>query len=226
MKPQSFVTAAATAVAFLALAQYAQATIAVSYPIASTTCTGGKPCGPFTWEIDDSVLPVGADFGETTVGIYVGSVNVQALFYNLKSISNPTKLSSIPAVTIPAKQGPDGDFYFLRFQSVKGVDNTTGYPLQAFSAKFSLTGMTGKLSATQSAAVAASSTTATATNTNIVTPTASSTPAPIKAADINSNSATSSIATNNGALSVNVHGGIHSVMIAASLLAMSAWLAL
>lgn len=47
---------------------------------------------------------------------------------------------------------------FLRFQSQDAIDPATGYPLQAFSAKFSLTGMTGQLSPEVSAQILGSST--------------------------------------------------------------------
>jgi len=53
----------------------------------------------------------------------------------------------LDSVTIPADLGPNGDFYFIRMESTRAKDPETGFPLQAFSAKFSLTGMTGKLSA-------------------------------------------------------------------------------
>merc|ERR1712029_153762 len=125
--------------------QYASATLGVTYPVASTVCRGGQACGPFEWQGDDSVAPPAADFGRSTVGIYTGTVNAQTLFLDLGTLSDPTSITDIEATTIPATLGPNGDFYFLRIESVDGTDPDTGFPLQAFSAMFTLTGMRGEL---------------------------------------------------------------------------------
>lgn len=68
---------------------------------------GTIACGPFKWKIDDAIAPPGADFGRTQVGIYTGSVNVQTLFLDLGTVSDPVGLLEIPAVTIPGRNsGP------------------------------------------------------------------------------------------------------------------------
>lgn len=58
-------------------------------------------CGPIKWQIDDSIAPLGASFGETSVGIYTGSVNQQTLFLDIGTVSDPTQMMELPAVTIP-----------------------------------------------------------------------------------------------------------------------------
>lgn len=60
-------------------------------------------CGPVRWQIDDSILPLGDAFGETNVGIYTGSVNQQTLFFDIGTVSDPTSMLELPAVTIPGE---------------------------------------------------------------------------------------------------------------------------
>lgn len=178
----------------LALARTAHATISVTFPIGASSCNGGQPCGPIKWQIDDSILPLGSSFGETSVGIYTGSVDQQTLFFDIGTVSDPTTMLELPAVAIPANLGPNGDFYFVRFQSNEAVDPATGYPLQAFSAKFRLTGMTGELSEEALAqisgvprAVAPSSATRTLTNTRMTSNTNSGSASSTGTARIGSN---------------------------------------
>lgn len=58
-------------------------------------------CGPIKWQIDDSILPLGSSFGETSVGIYTGSVNQQTLFLDIGTVTDPTRMLELPPVTIP-----------------------------------------------------------------------------------------------------------------------------
>lgn len=70
-------------------------------PCASTWYT--TACGPIKWQIDDSILPLGSSFGETSVGIYTGSVNQQTLFFDIGTVSDPTAMLELPSVIVPGE---------------------------------------------------------------------------------------------------------------------------
>jgi len=132
----------------LACAASARATIAPTSPIATTVCIGNNIC-TISW-VDDGATPSVASFGPTSLGLYVGSTTQQTLVQSLGTVSRPDRTTSIN-VNINANSGPDGSFYFIRFQSNSATLN--GAPLQAFSSSFTLAGMTGQLSAAASAQI-------------------------------------------------------------------------
>ncbi|OCH92787.1 hypothetical protein OBBRIDRAFT_886026 [Obba rivulosa] len=132
--------------ALAVLAQSACATIFITSPVASTSWTAGQQQN-INW-MDDGTVPSLATFGPASVGVYIGTVNQQIMVQEIVSSVDVSTTSSI-AFTPDPTMGSDGAVYFIRFQSLNAKDNTTGYPLEAFSSKFTLTGMSGNFNATE-----------------------------------------------------------------------------
>ncbi|KEI41907.1 uncharacterized protein L969DRAFT_83763 [Mixia osmundae IAM 14324] len=123
--------------AVLSFAGIARATLEITAPVASTTIAAGKPF-QFTWQDsgDSDLTPLGT----LKVMVYVGSLTNQTM---LATVGNfpAGKLSG--SGTIPANIGPSGHYYFLRMRpSVFGSDMTS----DTYSARFTLSGGTGKFS--------------------------------------------------------------------------------
>jgi hypothetical protein len=129
----------------LALSASALANVFVTAPVSSTTFTGGKPC-TVSWQ-DNGQQPTLQAFGPAMVAIYAGNSQQQTL---LQTITPSVDVSTTQAVvfTPDPSIGPNGDEYFVRFQSLSLMDATqTQYPALAFSAKFTMAGMTGTFNA-------------------------------------------------------------------------------
>lgn len=129
----------------LALSASAFATVFVTSPVASTTFTGGKSA-TVSWQ-DDGKQPTLQSFGPAIVSIYAGNSQQQTL---LQTISPSVDVSSTQAVvfTPDPSIGPNGNEYFVRFQSVNLKDTTQPqFPALAFSAKFTMSGMSGTFNA-------------------------------------------------------------------------------
>ncbi|KAK4055932.1 hypothetical protein OIO90_002925 [Microbotryomycetes sp. JL221] len=90
-------------------------------------------------------LPLAKSFGQTSVSIYSGSSSSQVLRQHLSNL-DPSKTTQL-RIEVDPKIGPDGDDYFIRFESLNAKDSK-GVPLLAFSGSFSLTGMTGTKAST------------------------------------------------------------------------------
>jgi len=132
--------------ALLLAAQSTLATIYVTDPVATTTFTGGQTA-TISWE-DDGATPSLATIGSASVGIYVGSTQQQSL---LQMIIGSVDVSTTASIqfTVDPTIGPDGDYYFVRFTSLGYNDPTNpAYKYEQFSARFTLTGMTGTFNAT------------------------------------------------------------------------------
>ena len=175
------------AVALLALAASALASISITNPIASTSLAGGKSL-KISWLADsDTVTPLAKSFGNSSVSIYTGSSSVQ---YPLELFGylDPAKTTSISKV-IPKTLGPSAALYFIRIESLSAKDSA-GNPLEAFSARFTLTGMTGSWTTEQAAANSAISPAASTVATTSAMAKASSTRSATKAA-ANANAASS-----------------------------------
>ncbi|KAI5475443.1 hypothetical protein MNV49_001364, partial [Pseudohyphozyma bogoriensis] len=171
---------------FLALASVitpSLASIYVTKPVADTIGTGNKSL-TITWLADSGdyadATPLASNFGKTTISLMTGSTTVQTVLQELGTVNDPSETLKLSAVIDPSV-GPTSKLYFLRFQS---NSNTTsgGVPLQAFSARFELTKMTGTFTAAESSAnvnafdvstttskAASSSTKATSTTSKAVT---------------------------------------------------------
>jgi hypothetical protein len=130
----------------LALSASAFATVFVTSPVASTTFTGGKSA-TVSWQ-DDGKQPTLQSFGPAIVSIYAGNSQQQTL---LQTITPSVDVSGTQAVvfTPDPSIGPNGNEYFVRFQSINLKDTTQPqFPALAFSAKFTMSGMSGTFNAT------------------------------------------------------------------------------
>lgn len=112
---------------------------------------------------DDGSSPLLSAVGPSRIDLYTGSTNQQTF---LQSFADSVDVSKVNSVTglIPASTGPDGDWYFIRVTSAALKANSTGaggiqYPYEAFSAKFTLNGMSGQFNASVSSQNAAAAST-------------------------------------------------------------------
>jgi len=111
-------------------------------PTAQTTCTGGKQC-TISWQ-DDGKAPTLAQFGQASIGIWVGSVSSQT---EIQHIQDGVNVATTAAVqfTVNPSIGPNSNVYFVRFTSATAKDPANpANPIEAFSAKFTLNGMSGQ----------------------------------------------------------------------------------
>jgi hypothetical protein len=142
------------ALVIFSLISVAFATVFVIAPVASTTYSGGKSA-VVSWQ-DDGNAPSLPLFGPSMISIYVGNALQQT---NLQILSNSTDVSATSSITFTPTPtiGPNGDNYFIRFESINGKDKTST-PYEAFSAQFTLNGMTGTFSQSILAQIAGQST--------------------------------------------------------------------
>jgi hypothetical protein len=187
-----------------ALAPLAHATVFMTAPTASTNIPAGKPF-LITWQ-DDGKAPNLTAFGPAAVGLFVGSQSQQTQLQAIGDVD--VSLASSLSWTPDASAGPNYDSYFIRFTSVSLKDpNNTQFNAEAFSAKFTLTGMTGTFNSTiqaeisGSAAPSGAASTAAATSGSGASTHPSGTSA-AAASTVKPNAAASSVASsskNNGA---------------------------
>jgi len=138
------------------LVPQAMGALVMTEPVASTTCSGGSACS-IVFK-DDGTAPTLAQIGLCQVGLFAGSTTQQTLLQQINpsfDVSTATTLS----FNVDATVGPDATgVYFIRFTSATAKEpGSPLLPYQSFSAKFSLTGMTGTFNATVSAEVAGAS---------------------------------------------------------------------
>jgi len=123
-----------------AFAPFARADVYITSPTASTTLAAGQQ-GNIAWQDSNNGSSL-ANIGPCLIGLYVGSQTQQALLQTLGTAVDVSKNNSL-TWTPDATVGPNGQ-YFIRFQSLNLKDSSNPqYPYQAFSAKFTLSGMTG-----------------------------------------------------------------------------------
>jgi hypothetical protein len=140
----------------LGLSASAFANIYITQPVGSTTWTGGQQ-STVSWQ-DDGQQPSLASFGPAMVSIYAGNSQQQTL---LQTITPSVDVSTTQTIvfTPDPSIGPSTDEYFIRFQSLSLKDaNNTQYPALAFSAKFTMAGMSGTFNATVQAQIDGQST--------------------------------------------------------------------
>ncbi|KAI9511372.1 hypothetical protein F5148DRAFT_1171988 [Russula earlei] len=136
--------------AIAALAPLAQATVYVTNPVGSSSLPAGQPVS-INWK-DDGNSPTLAAFGLATVGLYAGNQQQQTLLQLISTVdvSKVSSLNWTPDATV----GPNYNAYFLRFTSSNLTDPANPqYRAEAFSAKFTLTGMSGQFNATVQAEI-------------------------------------------------------------------------
>jgi len=142
----------------LALSASALATLFTTAPIASTTWQAGIPQTVAWQESTDAAKPTLQDFGPAMISVYVGNAQQQTRLQAISANTNVSTNSSI-AFTPDPTMGPNGNFYFIRFESLSLKDATQPqFPALAFSARFTLSGMTGTFSPEISAQIAGAST--------------------------------------------------------------------
>jgi len=128
----------------LSLVSSACANVFITSPVLTSSFAAGQPA-TISWK-DDGAAPSLASFGAASIGLYVGNSLQQT---QLQPISASVDVSTSGSVTFTptASVGPNGAEYFIRFDSLALKDATNSqFPAQAFSAKFTLTGMTGTFS--------------------------------------------------------------------------------
>jgi len=127
------------------------ATVFMTSPTAQTTCTGGKQC-TISWQ-DDGKAPNLQAFGLASIGVWVGSVQSQT---EIQHIQDGVNVATTAAVqfTVNPTIGPNSNVYFVRFTSAAAKDpSNPTFPAEAFSAKFTLNGMSGQFNSTLQAQI-------------------------------------------------------------------------
>jgi len=122
------------------------ATVSMTSPVATTTCQAGQPC-KITW-IDDGKAPSLTDFGLASIGVWVGSVNSQSEVQHIQDGVNVATTAEVD-FTVDPSIGPNFNKYFVRFTSAAAKDpNNPQFNVEAFSAMFTLSGMSGQFNQT------------------------------------------------------------------------------
>jgi len=120
-------------------------TVYITEPTGSSTFTAGQQA-TIKWQ-DDGAAPTLDKFGSSKVSIYVGNAIQQTPLQLITDNVDVSKISTIQFTPNPAI-GPDGNNYFIRFESLNAKDpKQTQYPALAFSSKFTLKGMSGTFNA-------------------------------------------------------------------------------
>ncbi|ETS63071.1 hypothetical protein PaG_02846 [Moesziomyces aphidis] len=134
---------ATLAVLVLAAADAAVSTIVITKPVASTTGHGGKRLS-VEWN-DDGKSPSRRDWGRVNIYLATGSRDVQ---YKLQTLDTNVSYDQGQArYSIDANAGPNGGYYFLRFEGTN-TSAAGGIPPMAFSARFTLDQMSGNFNST------------------------------------------------------------------------------
>ncbi|THH18887.1 hypothetical protein EW146_g2179 [Bondarzewia mesenterica] len=202
------------------------ATVFTTSPVATTSWAAGQSV-TVSWQ-DDNTSPTIASFGAATIGVYAGSVQQQTLLQLISSSVDVSTTSSVQ-FTPDGSIGPNSGDYFIRFASLNLKDSTNSqFPAEAFSSKFTLTGMTGTFNATvqsqinaaASAASGSSSSTASASATTSAATSAShSSSATSKTASVSasaSSTAKAQTANTSGAGRAVVSGTLGLAVVAAA----------
>jgi len=135
-----------TAVLLASLFSSAFATVFMTNPVQGTVCNGGQQCN-VKWQ-DDNNAPLLAAWANASFAVYTGNAIQQTMLQLIAPSVNVSATNSL-VFTVDPNSGANGDDYFIRAQSLTVMDpkNPT-FPLEAFSSKFSMQGMTGTFNAT------------------------------------------------------------------------------
>jgi len=152
------------------------------------------------------------------VSIYAGNSQQQTLLQTITPNVDVSKISTIQ-FTPDATIGPNDDQYFIRFQSISLKDATNPqYPALAFSAKFTMSNMSGQFNASVQAQIDGQSTApigGTAAATTPAATNAATTASKSTVASSSGSKTTSKTSTASGASSTNGAGKLPSAGIAA-----------
>ncbi|CAE6486994.1 unnamed protein product [Rhizoctonia solani] len=177
-----------------ALAPAALASPYFTAPVGGTTCQAGQPC-EITWQ-DDGKAPDLATFGDCNVAVFVGSQFQQTMVQNL-AVTNAQTAKTVQFVPDPSV-GEDSSSYFIKMVSINTADPTAAqYKATAYSAMFTLKGMTGKFNETIKAQIAGTGASSSAAPSVAATSAAGSS-SMTKAAATSTTSAHNSTATGSG----------------------------
>jgi hypothetical protein len=129
----------------IALSSSAFATVFITEPTASTTWAAGQ-VQTVKWQEDDAAKPPKlANFGPSTISLYVGNSQQQTLIQRIADNVDVSKGNQVTFKPDPTAGDNAKDTYFVRVESASAKDPTNPLiPALGFSAKFSMTGMTGK----------------------------------------------------------------------------------
>ncbi|KIJ64776.1 hypothetical protein HYDPIDRAFT_175306 [Hydnomerulius pinastri MD-312] len=145
-----------SAIVSIALAASALANVYITSPTASTTFTAGQQA-TISWE-DNGQSPSLLQFGNATISIYVGNAIQQTPLQTISTNVNVSSTSSL-VFTPQGTIGPNSNEYFIRVQSNSLMDPAQPqYPELAFSAKFTMAGMTGTFNSSVQAEINGQST--------------------------------------------------------------------
>jgi len=179
--------------ALVAVIPSAHANIYTTSPIASTSWPAGQQA-TVKW-MDDANTPTLAQLGPCSIGLYAGNVQQQTL---LQTISPSTDVSKIGTInwTPDATVGPNFGAYFIKFTSLALKDPAQpNFFVEAFSAHFALSGMTGTFSPIVQAEVNGSSVPASVASATATRAASSSTSASVLASSSTSPKSASSTST-------------------------------
>jgi len=142
-----------SAIVSLALAASALANVYLTSPTASTVFTAGQQ-GTVSWQ-ESGDSPSLGQFGNATFAIYVGNAIQQT---PLQTIATSVNVSSTSSFTFApeADIGPNSSQYFIRVTSTSFMSGQ--YYAEAFSAQFTLAGMTGTFNSSEQAEIDGQST--------------------------------------------------------------------
>ncbi|KAI0363980.1 hypothetical protein BV20DRAFT_957199 [Pilatotrama ljubarskyi] len=198
---------ASAAVLLLAAASPAFANLFITSPVGSTTWAAGQS-QTISWK-DDGASPSLAQLGPCKVSVYVGSQTQQTLIQEIVPSVDVSTTSSI-VFTPDASKGENGAFYFIRVESLGLKDATNSqFPAEAFSSKYTMTGMTGTFDATVKAQISGAAASGAPATSAAATPAAATTSgaAASKPATTSSHAPSSSAsakgAASNGAVTVS-----------------------
>ncbi|PFH50842.1 hypothetical protein AMATHDRAFT_60326 [Amanita thiersii Skay4041] len=128
----------------------------ITSPTGSTTFVGGQQA-TVSWQEDNSP-PTLADFGVAKISIYVGNAKQQTPLQLINGNVDVSKVTSVQFVPDPTI-GPNGSDYFVRIESLNAKDpKEPQFPALTFSAKFTMSGMSGTFNASVIAQIEGQST--------------------------------------------------------------------
>jgi len=135
-----------TIVVLASLVSSAFATVFMTSPVAGTVCNGGANC-TVKWQ-DDNAAPLLAAWANASFAVYTGNAIQQTMLQLIAPSVDVSTVSTL-SFTVDPNSGANSDDYFIRAQSLTVMDpkNPT-FPLEAFSAKFTMQGMKGTFNAT------------------------------------------------------------------------------
>jgi len=186
--------------AFAALALPTLGELAVTAPVATTTCSGGQSCN-VAWNDNNQGVTL-AQQGNCTVALYTGS-KTQQTFLQPIAFPNSIDVSKTSSLqfTVDPTVGENGANYFVRFTSLSLKDGAN--PYLSFSAIFALDSMTGTFNQTVKNEIQGVSSTPAASSTKPATTVLTSTRGSTSASRSASASASASNKNNTGAAFVN-----------------------